>query len=91
MRNLIWRPDAELSLLDLTEYIAQRNPRAALTLESAIIRQVTMLRQFPAMGRLGRAEGTRELVVHPNYIIIYQVTPDAVTILRLLHARQQYP
>lgn len=43
------------------------------------------------MCRSGRVPGTREAVVHPNYILIYRVTADAVEIVRLVHARQQYP
>jgi toxin ParE1/3/4 len=34
--------------------------------------------------------GTREAVVHPNYILIYRVTADAVEIVNLVHARQRY-
>ncbi|WP_279629498.1 type II toxin-antitoxin system RelE/ParE family toxin [Blastomonas natatoria] len=35
--------------------------------------------------------GTREAIVHPNYIIIYRVTDDAVIMAAVMHARQQYP
>lgn len=43
------------------------------------------------MGRPGRAPGTQELVVHPNYIVIYDVTDDAIRILHLLHTSRQWP
>jgi plasmid stabilization system protein ParE len=43
------------------------------------------------MYRAGRAGGTREAVVHPNYILIYRVTSNAVEIVSLVHARQEYP
>ncbi|HEY0622208.1 type II toxin-antitoxin system mRNA interferase toxin, RelE/StbE family [Sphingomonas sp.] len=39
----------------------------------------------------GRLADTRELIVHPNYILVYRVFEDRVRILRLLHARQLYP
>jgi toxin ParE1/3/4 len=42
------------------------------------------------MHRPGRDPGTREAVVHPNYLIIYRVG-DVIEILAVLHARQQYP
>jgi len=35
------------------------------------------------MGRAGRVPGTRELVLHKNYIAIYRVRADDVEILRL--------
>jgi len=31
------------------------------------------------------------LVVHRNYIMIYDVTDDAVRVLRVLHAARQWP
>jgi plasmid stabilization system protein ParE len=30
-------------------------------------------------------------VVHPNYILVYRVSEDAVIIVSVLHARQNYP
>ncbi len=43
------------------------------------------------MSRVGRIEGTRELVVRRNYVVVYAEDPGAVTILRVLHAAQQWP
>jgi toxin ParE1/3/4 len=45
----------------------------------------------PFMHRTGRAPGTREAVVHPNYIVIYEVGSDSVTIRSVIHSRRQYP
>ena len=42
------------------------------------------------MGRKGRQAGTRELVAHPNYIVVYDVTGDMVRVLRVLHAARQW-
>ena len=33
-----------------------------------------------------RVTGTRELVVHHNYILVYDVTGEFVRVLRVLHA-----
>jgi plasmid stabilization system protein ParE len=38
----------------------------------------------------GRVLNTREIIVHPNYLVIYRLT-DRIEILSVLHARQQYP
>ena len=46
---------------------------------------------MPYLFRSGRVSGAREHVVHPNYIVVYQVGEDVIDILRVLHSRQQYP
>ncbi|EPJ8754555.1 type II toxin-antitoxin system RelE/ParE family toxin [Pseudomonas putida] len=40
---------------------------------------------------MGRYPGTREIVVRPNYVMIYRVVDNRVEIIRILHARQQWP
>ncbi len=43
------------------------------------------------MGRPGRIEGTRELIIsHTPYIVIYRVK-EQVEILRILHTSKRYP
>lgn len=34
---------------------------------------------------------TADLVVHPNYILIYDIAGDTIRTLRLLHAAQKWP
>ncbi len=91
MRNLIWRLSARQRYLEALEYIAQRNAPAAVRLEASIERQVAHLLKLAHLGRPGRVERTRELFVHPNYIIVYRVTAKSIYIVRFLHAHQRYP
>ena len=91
MRQLAWETDAAAQLEDILGYIADRNIAAADRLERVITNSVDHLIAFPFIGRPGRIAGTRELIVHPNYIIIYQVSENLVDIIRVLHAHQQYP
>jgi len=49
------------------------------------------LAEHPYLYRFGRVPGTRELIAHPNYILVYRVAADAVEVVNVLHARQQYP
>lgn len=44
----------------------------------------------PYLYRTGRIAGTREIVVHPNYIVVYRVT-DHLEVLNVLHSRKCYP
>ena len=47
---------------------------------------------MPFRGRLGREEGTRELVISRlPYIVIYRVKDDAVEILYIYHGAQHRP
>ncbi|EGF30708.1 hypothetical protein IMCC9480_982 [Oxalobacteraceae bacterium IMCC9480] len=35
--------------------------------------------------------GTRELIIHPNYIIPYRVRENVVEILRVQHVARRWP
>lgn len=85
-----WRPEARADLRQILEYILGRNLAAASNLNEAIEAATTALPQHPYLYRLGRVSGTREIVVHPNYLVVYRVT-DRIEILSVLHARQEYP
>lgn len=89
--NLIWLPAARRDVETIISYIAERNSDAAQRLKSAIESLAERIPEHPFMFRPGRVPGTREAVVHPNYIMVYRVTADAVEILNLLHARRLYP
>lgn len=85
-----WRPEAVADLWEILEYIDERNSQAAEELYSEIERATTALPEHPYLYRLGRVLNTREIIVHPNYLVIYRLT-DRIEILSVLHARQQYP
>ncbi|MEQ8928231.1 MAG: type II toxin-antitoxin system RelE/ParE family toxin [Silicimonas sp.] len=53
--------------------------------------KTSRLPKHPQMYRAGRVDGTREMVVRPNYIVVYAESPEMVTILRVLYAAQQWP
>lgn len=85
-----WRPEARAELRAILEYIIERNATAANELNEAIEAATTALPDHPYLYRMGRIPGTREIVVHPNYLVVYRIT-DWVEILTVLHARQEYP
>lgn len=89
--NLIWLPAARRDFESVIQYIADRDANAAQRLKVLIEACAERLPERPFMYRPGRASGTREAVVHPNYILVYRVTADAVEIVNLVHARRQYP
>lgn len=86
-----WSEDATSDLIEIIDYIDQRNPIAAGSLHAEIVRTVESLPTAPLIFRDGRVSATREAVVHPNYIVVYQVGVEFIDILRILHARREYP
>jgi toxin ParE1/3/4 len=86
-----WTNQAKSDLIEIVDYIAIRNPIAAQQLHEKIVAGTELLSSMPYLFRVGRKLGTREYVVHPNYIVVYAVTKDAIKIARILHAKQEYP
>lgn len=91
MPNPDWSTRALGDLLAILEYIAEDNPEAAQALRDEILHKVDRLADEPKLYRRGRVAGTREMVVRPNYILVYRESPERVTVLRLLHAAQMWP
>jgi toxin ParE1/3/4 len=60
-------------------------------LKDDIETRVAKLPEFPKLYRPGRIEGTREMVLRSNFIVVYQEDAFTVRILRVLHAAQQWP
>lgn len=88
---VVWDDEAEAALLTILDYIGPRNKPAADRLYAAIRHTADNLPNHPYAYRPGRTPGTREAVVHLNYILIYRVAAEAIEILTLVHTRQQYP
>lgn len=87
-----WTRRATNALTAIRSHIATDNPEAARALWVRVRSFVdTKLTDHPMMGRPGRVEGTRESVVHRNYLIVYRVTEDAIDIVAVRHAAQEWP
>ena len=89
--RLFWTPEALDDRRAIYDHIETDNPAAALALDELFSEKVSRLIDHPGLGRSGRVAGTRELVAHQNYILIYDTTADLVRILRVLHAAKQWP
>ena len=91
MMKLFWTPEATQDRDAIYDYIEADNPAAALALDELFAEKAVRLVEHPSLGRPGRFAGTRELVAHQNYILIYDVVSDLVRVLRVLHAARQWP
>ena len=89
--TLRWTRRAQSDRRAIYDYVEADDPRAALELDELFSEKGAILADHPEIGRRGRVEGTRELVVHRSYILIDDVVRDGVRVLRVLHAARQWP
>jgi len=89
--DLRWTRKALENLEQIAAYIAQDNATRARSFVGEIKAKTDMLLNFPALGRPGRVPGTRELVVHENYVVPYRVKGDTVQIIRVQHVARLWP
>lgn len=87
-----WLKKALSNLDKEAGYIAQDNSHAAFTVVQRIKESVNLLKENPSLGRPGRIEGTKELVVDKtSYIVPYRICNNRVEILRVFHTSRKPP
>ncbi|MBB4611564.1 type II toxin-antitoxin system mRNA interferase toxin, RelE/StbE family [Sphingomonas yabuuchiae] len=86
-----WTPEAERDRIAIWDYLAARDPGAALRIDSLFSDAVAALADFPMLGHEGEVLGTRELTPHRSYRLVYEVVADTVWILVLIHTARQWP
>jgi len=91
MLPIVWRKRALNNLAKIIGFISAENPTAAKKIKNLIQESILPVAEHPYLYRSGRVSGTREIVVHPNYVLIYRVTAVSVEVVNILHARQEYP
>jgi addiction module RelE/StbE family toxin len=71
----------------IIDYIAVENPNAALKMDQLFSDAVTKLGDFPLFGRAGKIPGTREVIPHASYRLIYEVdeVTSTVWVMALVH------
>lgn len=91
MLPVFWRASARANLAAIIRFIANDSPPAARRMRGLIEASVLPAAEHPYLYRSGRVPGTREIIAHPNYIVVYQVTAEHIEVVSVLHARQEYP
>jgi len=90
--RLRWTPAAAVDLQHISDYLKDHHPRYRQPTMRKLYEAVRALKQWPQRGRLGREEGTRELLFSPlPYVAVYRVTEQSVEIMRIYHAAQDRP
>jgi toxin ParE1/3/4 len=78
-------------LIEIREYIAQDRPQAAGRVAARIVDAIDGLERRPRMGRAGRVEGTRELVIAGTpFLAAYAISGNRVEVLAILHGAREW-
>ncbi len=86
-----WLRQALRNLEQAHRYIAVADPGAAVPLVLRLQVAVNQLETFPMMGKVGRVESTRELVIPGlSLIVVYRLQGTTVQILRIFHPSKRY-
>lgn len=90
--NIIWTNLALHHLKTSYEFIHQHSPKTAHEIFHRIETTITHLERYPQIGKKGRLQGTRELII-PNtpFLLIYRVKEIHIEILAFLHGRRKWP
>ena len=89
--RVIWTPEAQQDRVDVWDYIEADNPQAAARLDKLFSDAVARLAEHPKLGRPGKIPGTRELIPHENYRLIYEIEQETVWVLALVHTARHWP
>ena len=90
--KIAWTRQAVEDLNSAHAYIAADRPTAAVHIAERIKNAIHSVSRYPEIGRPGRVEGTRELVVAGTpFIVPYRIKRDRVEILAVLHSARRWP
>jgi toxin ParE1/3/4 len=76
----------------IRDYPTEHYPQFAQSTVIEIYETIRSLKTSPRRGRIGREEGTRELVfTRLPYIVAYRVKEDSLEVLHICHGAQDRP
>lgn len=89
--NVRWTPEAERDRGAIWGYLVARDPAAASEIDRLLSDAAARLADFPMLGHEGEVPGTRELLPHRRYRMIYEIRENTVWILVLIHTARLWP
>jgi toxin ParE1/3/4 len=89
--RVFWASVAEQDRADIIDYISQDNPLAAIRMDELFAEAAGRLADHPHLGKAGQIPGTRELIAHESYRLVYEARGDTVWILALVHTARMWP
>lgn len=90
--KIAWSGPAKRDLDAILLHIAAHDPEAAMAVCDRIEEAVCSLSRHPRLGRPGRIDGTRELVVTGTpYVVPYRIRAATVEVLAIFHGARKWP
>jgi toxin ParE1/3/4 len=84
-----WTPAAAADLQHISNYLKDHHPQYRQPTMRKLYAAIQFLKDWPHRGRVGREEGTREILFRPlPYVAVYRVKEQSIEILRIYHAAQ---
>ena len=82
-----------MRLIEIQDFIARANPKAAAQLVDRIVERGDALAKFPEMGRTVPelpGTGIRE-IIEGRYRIVYRIRAKAIQVLTVFEGHRQFP
>src|SRR5689334_22819565 len=93
--EIVWTEPASADLLDIYQFIAQSNPRAARRTLKSILDQVDLLRSVPQIGTAypRGADGPYRETASDKYRIFYKIQESSrrIEVLTIWHGARRDP
>ncbi|MDP1638490.1 MAG: type II toxin-antitoxin system RelE/ParE family toxin [Candidatus Nitrotoga sp.] len=86
-----WSEAAIQDRREIVNFIALNNLLAAIHMDELFDRAAERLAEHPYLGRISELAGTRELIPHESYRLVYEISGETVWILSLNHTTRQWP
>lgn len=90
MTDVVWADSAKLQLHSIYSYIAQNSEQYALQVIDSITLRTADLAEHPIIGKAVPEYGFEQIreIVEPPYRIIYEIQPDRIEVIAVMHGRQ---
>jgi addiction module RelE/StbE family toxin len=89
--KVVWTEVARQDRTTILDHIAADNRQAAARMNRVFREAAGNLAEHPKMGKEGEMPGTREVVPHPSYRLVYEIDRTTVWVLMLIHTARQWP
>lgn len=85
MAKVIYSPDAERDIIDITSFIALDNPTAADRLVDSFVQKLNLLADAPQIGPVCPIRPALRRFPVGNYVLYYRPLRDGIELVRVLH------